>query len=76
MTYSNYIKALKQLENKPAKLKKYLKHNAPKKRKYGISVRRCKICGRMGSHLRKYGIGLCRQCFREQAKKIGFKKYS
>ncbi len=76
MSYSNYIKALKQLESKQQKLKKYLKHNAPKQRKYGISVKRCRICGRIGAHVGKYDIHLCRQCFREQAKKLGFKKYS
>ena len=25
--------------------------------------------------VRKYGLNLCRQCFREVAEKIGFKKY-
>lgn len=75
MTYSNYIKAFKQLKIKPSKLKKYIKHNAPKQRKYGIATRRCKICGRIGGHVRRYGMSLCRHCFREQAKKLGFKKY-
>ncbi|MBS3134364.1 30S ribosomal protein S14 [Candidatus Woesearchaeota archaeon] len=76
MSYSNYSKALKQLEVKPQKLKKYLKHNAPKNRKFGIAVRRCRFCGRIGGHIRKYGMELCRHCFREQAKKLGFRKYS
>ncbi|RLJ03398.1 MAG: hypothetical protein DRP11_00775 [Candidatus Aenigmatarchaeota archaeon] len=26
--------------------------------------------------IRKYGLYYCRQCFREIAEKIGFKKYS
>jgi len=26
--------------------------------------------------IRKYGIYLCRQCFREIAKKMGFEKYN
>ena len=30
MTYSNYKKVFKQLRVKPAILKKYVKHNAPK----------------------------------------------
>ncbi|MAG47802.1 30S ribosomal protein S14 [archaeon] len=76
MTYSSFSKSTKQLENKPAKLKKFLKHNSPKDRKFGVTTRKCKICGRIGAHLRKYTIGLCRQCFREQAKNLGFKKYS
>ena len=32
--------------------------------------------GRFGGHISKYGIGLCRHCFREIAEEIGFKKYS
>ena len=76
MTTSNYNKVLKQLEVKPAKLKKYKKHNEPKKRTTGITQRRCQRCGRFGAHIKKYGIGLCRHCFRQIATKIGFKKYS
>ena len=76
MSYSNYKKAFKQLKVKPAKLAKYIKHNAPKKRKFGISTRRCKRCGRIGGNIKKYGLDLCRQCYRESAKKLGFKKYS
>ncbi|MBI4150463.1 30S ribosomal protein S14 [Candidatus Woesearchaeota archaeon] len=76
MTYSDYHKALKQLKVKPAKLQKYLKHNTPKKRSCGISLRRCRRCGRIGAHVQKYGLHLCRQCFRETAAKLGFKKYN
>jgi len=76
MSYSNYEKMFKQLKAKPAKLKKYIKHNSPKERKFGISVNRCKRCGRMGGHISKYGLSLCRQCFREIATKLGFKKYN
>ena len=76
MTYSNYEKVFKQLRTKPAVLRKYKKHNAPKDRKYGISLRRCKRCGRIRGHIGKYGLHLCRQCFREIATDIGFKKYS
>ncbi len=76
MSYSNYNKVFKQLEVKPAKLKKYIKHNAPKNRTFGRAARRCELCGRIGGHVRMYGLHLCRQCFRLSAKKIGFKKYS
>ena len=41
MSYSNYEKAFKQLKVKDAKLKKYVKHNSPKKRTFGIAARRC-----------------------------------
>ena len=33
-------------------------------------------CGRKRGIVRRYGMHLCRQCFREIAPQIGFKKYS
>jgi len=76
MTASDWRKILKQLKNKPAVMKKFLKHNQPKERKFGIASKKCEICGRHGAHISSYGLNLCRQCFREIASKIGFKKYS
>ena len=76
MTQSNYKKVFKQLKSKPAKLKKYKKHNAPKKRTTGLSLKKCRICGRSRGHISKYGLNLCRQCFREIATKVGFKQYN
>ncbi len=76
MTYSDYRKAFKQLKVKPAKMQKYVKHNAPKKRSCGASRHRCRRCGRIGAFIQKYGLNLCRQCFREIATKLGFKKYN
>ena len=76
MSYSNFNKAFKQLKVKPGKMKKYLKHNAPKKRSCGVNLRRCRRCGRTRAHISSYGLKLCRQCFREIATKIGFKQYS
>ncbi|MFA6073538.1 MAG: 30S ribosomal protein S14 [Candidatus Woesearchaeota archaeon] len=55
---------------------KYKKNNVPKERKQGEMSKKCRTCGRTGSHISKYGIDLCRHCFRENALKIGFKKYS
>ena len=76
MTTSNYEKVFKQLRVKPAKLKKFIKHNAPHERTNGISLRRCRRCGRHGAHIRKYGLNLCRHCFREIATNLGFKKFT
>ena len=76
MTYSNYNKAFKQLKVKPAKLQKYIKHNAPKARTTGKNRKKCRRCGRPEAHIQKYGLDLCRQCFRDIAMQIGFKKYS
>lgn len=75
MTAGTHKKMLNQLANKPAKLKKYNKFNVPKKRSTGVNLYPCRICGRIGAHMSSYGLHLCRQCFREKAKELGFKKY-
>ena len=75
MSYSNYKKAFKQLKAKPIKLAKYIKNNAPKTRKCGFSNKVCRRCGTPRGHIGKYGLSLCRCCFREVATKLGFKKY-
>ena len=36
----------------------------------------CERCDRQRGIVRRYGMHLCRQCFREMAPEIGFKKYS
>lgn len=36
----------------------------------------CRRCGRHQGLVGKYEIWLCRQCFREIARGMGFKKYS
>lgn len=76
MTTSNHKKVFKQLKVKQPVLEKYIKHNSPKKRSCGISLKKCKRCGRIRGHISKYGLNLCRQCFRDVATKIGFKKYN
>jgi len=75
MTTSHHSKVLKQIGNKPGKHAKYLKHNVPKVRKTGDVTRKCLRCGRTGAHIRRYGLHLCRQCFRDNATKLGFKQY-
>jgi small subunit ribosomal protein S14 len=39
-------------------------------------LRECQRCGRKQGLVGKYDIYLCRQCFREVARSMGFKKYS
>jgi len=46
-----------------------------KVRKYGKGSRPCRRCGQYGPVIRKYDLYLCRQCFRELAPSLGFKKY-
>lgn len=76
MVASDWKKITEQLKNKPAKLQKFIKHNKPKDRKRGIASQKCSRCGRFGAHISSYGLDLCRQCFREIAVDVGFKKYN
>lgn len=76
MTASDWKKILKQLENKPAKAEKFLKHNKPQERKFGIAKYKCERCQRFGAQIRSYELNLCRHCFREIAEDLGFKKYN
>ena len=46
-----------------------------KKKEYGRQEG-CARCGRKRGIIRRYGLRLCRQCFREKAEELGFKKYS
>lgn len=76
MTASDYRKVFKQLNSKPVKKAKYLKFNKPLSRSCGVALRKCKNCGRIRGHVNKYELHLCRQCFREMAVGLGFKKFS
>ncbi len=76
MTTSHHSKVLKQIGKKPGKRAKYGKHNEPKKRAFGVNTKRCKNCGNPHGHIGKYGLNLCRRCFRDFAKELGFKQYS
>ena len=42
-------------------------------KKFGRGARWCKRCGCYVT-IQKYGLNLCRQCFREVAGSLGFKK--
>lgn len=76
MTTKNFNKVYTQLKNKPAKWKKVLKHNKPKKRKFGRGVTSCDVCGTHRAHIKSYGLSICRHCFRLNAKELGFDKLS
>ncbi|MEM2941962.1 MAG: 30S ribosomal protein S14 [Candidatus Bathyarchaeia archaeon] len=52
-----------------------MKEQKKKQRAFGKASRPCKRCGQQGSVIRKYGLMLCRQCFREMACPLGFRKY-
>ncbi|CAO1943992.1 unnamed protein product, partial [Urochloa humidicola] len=42
---------------------------------YGPGSRVCRVCTNPHGLIRKYGLMCCRQCFRSNAKDIGFIKY-
>ncbi len=44
-------------------------------RRVGKGSRTCMRCGTHVAVIQKYGLMLCRRCFREVAPKMGFKKY-
>ena len=75
MTAKKWNKTIEQVEKKPAKKSRYIKFNKPKERKFGRGTKVCKLCGRRGAHVNKYGLHICRQCFRDNAAKLGFRKY-
>ncbi|RLM99531.1 hypothetical protein C2845_PM06G29710 [Panicum miliaceum] len=43
---------------------------------YGPGSRVCRVCANPHGLIRKYGLMCCRQCFRSNAKDIGFIKLS
>ncbi|KAG5918482.1 40S ribosomal protein S29 [Claviceps capensis] len=45
-------------------------------RSYGKGSRSCRVCKHTAGLIRKYDLNLCRQCFREKSKDIGFVKVS
>ena len=76
MTSSDHRKVFTQLNAKPIKKAKFIKHNSPLKRSCGRNLVRCRVTGRRRGVIRKYGLNICRQSFRELATKLGFKKFS
>ncbi|CAH3194379.1 unnamed protein product, partial [Porites evermanni] len=45
-------------------------------RTYGPGSRSCRVCFNHHGIIRKYGLNICRRCFRQYAKDIGFQKVS
>ncbi|KAB0388121.1 hypothetical protein FD755_003077 [Muntiacus reevesi] len=44
-------------------------------RKFCQTSRSCRVCSNWHGLIRKYGLNMCRQCFRQYAKDIGFIKH-
>lgn len=45
-----------------------------KPKNFGQGSRTCRRCGNTHALIRKYGLMMCRRCFREKADEIGFHK--
>ncbi|CAD8043616.1 unnamed protein product [Paramecium primaurelia] len=45
-------------------------------RTYGKDSRECRVCAARQGLIRKYGMNVCRRCFRENYELIGFHKYN
>jgi ribosomal protein S14 len=55
--------------------KKNDKHNQKKKKNPKYEKPVCRVCGGNRGMIHKYGIRLCRRCFKDNAARIGFDKY-
>lgn len=42
----------------------------------GRGKRKCRVCGTARGLIRSYKLYICRRCFREVGKDIGFEKFS
>ncbi len=70
------IVGIKKIVHSKTRRKKFLRNNSIKKRAYGKNLSRCTRCGgRKGGKIGRYGLNICRRCFREVANEIGFMKY-
>ena len=50
------------------------KTNSGKNKKIDSRSLTCSVCQTNRGMMHKYGLNICRRCFREVAEKIGFKK--
>ena len=48
MTSSDWRKITRQLRGKPAVLKKFLKHNKPRARAFGVAANKCEAVIKLG----------------------------
>lgn len=57
------------------KKERSLRHNVKKIRAFGRDAKKCPRCRSNWGMISKYGLNICRRCFRNIAAQIGFKKY-
>jgi ribosomal protein S14 len=46
-----------------------------KEYKFDKKKKACKLCGSQKGVVSKYKLDICRRCFKQNAEKLGFKKY-
>lgn len=51
------------------------KFKPPRAKTMGRGAQKCQRCGSRDAVIQKYGLLVCRQCFREIAYALGFNKY-
>ncbi len=72
---TSFERIAKNLTGKPAKYSRFVRFNKHKLQPHDLRFRRCIRCGRSEAHIGVHGLNYCRECFREVAKDLGFKKY-
>jgi ribosomal protein S14 len=75
MTAKDWKKTFNSISHKKAESGRMLKFNKPTEKKFGRGKRICNICGRRKGLIRRYSLNICRQCFRDVARSIGFNKF-
>ncbi len=43
--------------------------------KFEKRKKKCEMCGVQKGLIRKYKLGICRRCFKQNAERLGFKKF-
>jgi ribosomal protein S14 len=43
--------------------------------KFERKKKACKMCGSQKAVISKYGLNICKRCFKRNAEKLGFNKY-
>ena len=70
------LPGIKTMSFSKTKKKRVIRNNSIKPRAYGKNLSRCNRCGgRKGGKIGRYGLNICRRCFREVAQDLGFTKY-
>jgi small subunit ribosomal protein S14 len=72
---TQFEKILKVHSNNPAKKARFIKFNKHKMQPHDRRAHLCIRCNRAEGHIKIHGLNYCRQCFREVAPDLGFKKY-